>query len=172
MQHRAAWEGLAVAVAQRPAELHGQAHGAHERPRLDLRPVLEQTHLVHRAGQSRRERRAEQRHDDKGVALRRHAMVQSAYHVLVAQVRQQHRLPLQVGCRQLAVLVLGEQQLAARLEGWILALRVCFEDLVLPLLGQVHGVGRAEGALAKELTNLELVPLDRRAGRLPRIEGG
>ena len=87
MQHRAAWEGLAVAVAQRPAELHGQAHGAHERPRLDLRPVLEHTHLVHRAGQSRRERRGEQRHDDEGVALGRQAMAQSAHHVHVAQVR-------------------------------------------------------------------------------------
>ena len=54
----------------------------------------------------------------------------------------------------------------------ILVHRVSCEDLVLPLLGQVHGVGRAEGALAEELTNLELVPLDRRAGRLPRIEGG
>jgi len=33
---RSPWEGLAVAVAQRPAELHGVAHGTYERPRLDL----------------------------------------------------------------------------------------------------------------------------------------
>lgn len=53
----------------------------------------------------------------------------------------------------------------------ILVHRVSCEDLVLPLLGQVHGIGRAEGTLAEEPAHLELVPLDCRAGRLFRTEG-